>query len=148
MAYTIRKLPDEPIAILTIDRSLSSREEGMAMGREIGTTLATCGDHMHLILDYSTLDMSFGIIVMSLAASLLGDGTEVIKLTDPRLHIRIVGTNALSKLWQTAMRQTQYGATHVLRFDTVNGAIMDARLEEREQNPTPEHALDAEPVSE
>lgn len=137
MPYAITKLPDEPIAVLKIDQSLSSREEGMQMGHDIGKTLALCGDHMHLILDYSTLEMSFSVIVMSLAASLVGDGNQVIKMTDPRLEIRIVGTNAMAKLWASAMRQTQYGGKGALLFDTVDEAIIDARKDEAERNPAP-----------
>lgn len=138
MPYTISKLDNEPIAVLTIDHALNSREEGMAMGHEIGATLKRCGDHMHLILDYSTLDMSFSVIIMSLAAALIGDGDEVIKLTDPRLIIRIVGSNAMAKLWATAMRQAQYGSKEVLLFETVGAAVIDARKEEAEINPAPE----------
>jgi hypothetical protein len=37
--YTIEKLPGEPTTVLSIDQALNSREEGMQMGRNIGTAL-------------------------------------------------------------------------------------------------------------
>lgn len=130
MPYTTHKLPDEPIAILYVDHALTSRAEGIQMSRDIYTLLQQSGDHLHLILDYRDLDMSIGVIILSLAAALIGSGEEAIKLSDPRLHVRIVGSNGMARLWAMAMRQEQYGGQPTPLFDTVDEALEHARAAE------------------
>jgi hypothetical protein len=93
MAFQIKKLPDEPILIITIDLPMERHlAEFRVLCGEIGRLVDEAPGPVYRILDLRGEDIAFSDILLGIAEH---SGNQSGSLIDPRTRLMMVGTHAM-----------------------------------------------------
>ncbi len=133
MPVQIKKLPDEPITLITVTESI---DQGIMLpgpeetDRQIMEIVAETPGIDYLIVDISSVELSFSELV-----AVLGDARQEIKALGGRAFVEanmrylFVGSGELAELAVKALRQEQYGSIDTMLFRSVQEALTYARAE-------------------
>jgi hypothetical protein len=131
MAYTVERLTNEPIVVLTVVDPLGPPE----MQREAQTKVAEAGADvtgpLYRITDLTGLSISFGDIVRSLGEE-AKDKREG-SMSDGRVRSLIVAKDEIIKMAAASLSQQQYGALPIKLFTTRDEAVAYAREQVAEE---------------
>ena len=124
MAFAVKKLPDEPIVIVTIDLPVHEYEQNFrSLSNQLARLAENAAEGFEVILDGRTLDLSFSDVLLLID---LGQDTPAGTFADPRLHWSIVGTHPLFAIAVKKVRQQL--SAYVTLFETLDEALAAARL--------------------
>ena len=118
------RLPNEPIIVATYDGFITAQDV-----RDAAATIAefasTIEGSVYVISDILTATSSFAEVLEILRDQSRGvEGTT----TDPRIHVVLVGSNVMGKLFVDAMRQMKNGGVNVPMFPNMQAAFDSVRL--------------------
>jgi hypothetical protein len=123
MAFAVKKLPDEPIVIVTIDLPVHEYEQNFRnLSDQLARLAENTTERVDVILDGRALDLSFSDVLLLID---LGQDSPAGTFADPRLHWNIVGTHPLFAIAVKKVRQ-QLSATMDL-FATLEDALIAVR---------------------
>ena len=126
MAWTLERLDNEPIILVTVFPPTSSYEGTIQLLHEIAELATTIPDGpIYRINDYSAITPTLDdlINVMTLEAKLGLPGS----VGDPRTHLIAVGSGELVELGASSFSQDQFGNHNVPLFTSQDDALNYAR---------------------
>lgn len=122
MPYTLTKLPDEPIIIVTLEDPFTV-EDAKNTAQE--TPQYRSEDYVSfMISDASNITLPFSEMMM-IMAEVAGEGAG--KINDPQMRVVSVGNDEMVKFAAEAYKQDQYGAADVQMFEAVDDALQYVR---------------------
>jgi hypothetical protein len=127
MAYTLEKLPDEPIIILTVRDPLGTPAEHRKSHEEIVALINTIEGDVYRITDMRELNITFAQMVDRIAQE--GKARAAGAMSDERIKGIVVGSHDMVRFGTQAVSQQQYGGLKVPLFETLNEALTYARTE-------------------
>lgn len=137
MAVTYKKLPDEPITIITVT---GLQRDGMLMpgpddmDQEIVDIVEETPGKDYLIVDITNEEMNFSTLVMELSQA----RDEIRQLgkqyIDENICYVFVGSGNLADLAVKALKQEQYGGLETHLYPTLDTALDFAREQIRKEN--------------
>lgn len=119
MAYTVEKLGNEPIILVTLIGEVN-QSDGQQAFVEIAETIQSIDGHAYVIHDFRRYEVDFATIVRGLAMQTKGTPGSA---SDPHASTIIVGTSEMAKLVSEALKQEQYGSLKVPAFDSMDDAL-------------------------
>jgi hypothetical protein len=125
MPYTVKQVNDEPIMIMSFSGFVTSAEV-LDMSKECAVLMDKIGTPTYWILDVSTSTSDFQQLFNIILTQSKGQpGTA----TDPRGIGALVGTHPLIKLFQSAIKQRQFGGFNFPMFTSLESALAAIRLQ-------------------
>jgi hypothetical protein len=125
MAYTVSRLINEPIVVLTVRDPLGPPEMQREAQMKVAEAGADITGSIYRITDLTELTISFGDIVRSLGeeAKSKREGS----MSDSHVRSLIVAKDEIIKMAAASLSQEQYGALPVKLFTTRDDAVAYAR---------------------
>ncbi len=122
MSFTVQRLPNEPILIITrFDATPSDLPQIFQQSLELSEDIEGTVYRIH---DISRINPDFGTMVMGMAnASEKREGS----MRDPRFQDILVGSHELIRLASAAFQQEQYGGLTIPLFESLEEALDYAR---------------------
>jgi hypothetical protein len=124
MAYTVQRIPNEPIIVLKVMNPFNPAKEVPEQNAEIAKLSQGVTPPVYLISDLSELKISFSDLVVSLAEV---KRDEESAFNNKNLVTLTVGSNEMVRLSVEAAKQKQYGGVNIQIFGSVDEAIAHAR---------------------
>lgn len=125
MAFSVERVPDEPIIIMTILRRYDFEKDAPEAHTEVDRLLEEIEGRAYLITDYSQIDLTFSQLVVALGRATRG---ETGSASDPRIRQNIfVGEGEMVDLAAESLLQTQYGKLPVVVFPSLEKALTYVR---------------------
>lgn len=124
MAVTVKRLPDEPIIIATLD-GLVDAETSREVFRETARLYADIHEHIYRITDCTLIDADFPNTLGMLIEATKGTPGST---TDPNVTVVLVGGHQLTKFYADAMAQPQFGGVKVALFSSLDEALAYVRF--------------------
>ncbi|HEC22198.1 MAG TPA: hypothetical protein ENI95_04705 [Chloroflexi bacterium] len=124
MSFTMQRLPDEPILIVTrFDAVPSDLPDIFRLSLELKKEIEGTVYRIH---DLSRIDLDFSTMVEGMAnASAKCEGS----MRDSRFRDILVGSHELIQLASAAFQQKQYGGLTIPLFESLEEAVEYARLQ-------------------
>jgi hypothetical protein len=125
MAYTVERLTNEPIVVLTVRDPLGPPEMQREAQMKVAEAGADITGAIYRITDLTELTISFGDIVRSLGeeAKSKREGS----MSDSHVRSIIVAKDEIIKMAAASLSQEQYGALNIKLFTTRDEAVAYAR---------------------
>jgi hypothetical protein len=125
--FTIEKLPDEPIVLVTISSPLDVKHDLPLLAHQLQAVFDAEDGPLWDITDARDLSLAFGDMVSGMAMMTRG---ELAVLRDPKLRrFAIVVSNNLIMIAAKGLGQAQYGAIPMLICETLDEAFELVRAE-------------------
>jgi hypothetical protein len=133
MAYTIEKLPDEPIIILTVRDPLGTPAEHRKSHEEMVAVINTIEGNVYRITDMRELNINFADMLHRIAEEAKARSAGA--MSDERIKGIVVGSHDMVRLGTQALSQQQYGGLKIPLFERLEEALDYARDEIRKTEP-------------
>jgi hypothetical protein len=127
MSVTTEKLAGESIVILTLigeDVQKIMQQFGPKALHDVQQLMSEIEGPIYYINDFSQFGISFSNLVLALDDITRGQAST---LFGPQVHMILVGTSEMVKLWGEAAKQKQYGERKIPVFSSRDEAIAYAR---------------------
>lgn len=124
MKFTVERLPNEPILIVTIGKDYQVGKDSPDIFRAVDSKIGKDESGLYSIYDLREMKMTFGDLVIALSnQSQKAPGA----MADPRASAVIVGSSEMVKLGAQAFQQEQYGNLKFPLYESVEDALKYAR---------------------
>lgn len=125
-AYTVERLPDEPIIIIRFKGKVNLQVVGETFDI-VNQFAQEVGGVVYRISDYTETTSTFGEILqgMAAAAKQRAEGS----VFDSKVRLMFVGTNQWIRLMRDMMQQPQFGNLQIPTFVSIEDALSFIRRE-------------------
>jgi len=124
MKFTVERLPNEPILMITILKDYVVGKDTPDIVRTVDSKIGKDETGLYSIYDLREMKMTFGDLVLALSnQSQKAPGA----MADPRASAVIVGSSEMVKLGAQAFQQEQYGNLKFPLYQSVEEALSYAR---------------------
>jgi len=128
MAFTVEKLPDEPIIIITFRNPSNPTEDYGPLLDQVAKLCEGLEGPIYRITDLRQVNFSFSDMVVSIAEEFKSGRPG--SAADPRIKAVLAASGELVKLAAESVKQEQYGAqSDTPIFTSLDEAIAYARAE-------------------
>lgn len=124
MTYSIERLPDEPVIVVTWLQSTDVAKEAPGEFAEVDALIGP-DEKVFVINDLSALQTNFGGIVTGMAAQVLPQTPGA--PSDPRIHSILIASGALWEMAVKGAKQLQYGGLDIPLVPSREAALAYAR---------------------
>ena len=122
---TVEKLPGEPIAIITHRNPYVPERDIPHAEQELEKYLNETQGPLHVITDFSQVNTSFSLLVISMSEAISRQGLA--SISSNRIKLVLVGSHRLIELGAQALQQDQYGGLDVPFFANMDEALAYCR---------------------
>lgn len=126
MSVSVKKLPGEPIVIVTYTMPFKGKDDVNAANAGVADLITRVEGDLYRIADLSTVTIEWNELIRALQeATHRKEGT----LRDSRVHSIFVGEDQGVVMAVNSLKQQQYGGIDAKWFATLNEALEYARNE-------------------
>jgi hypothetical protein len=129
MPFTVERLGDEPIIVLTAVPPVSG-EDTADLPQRIAGLMRPEDELVFRIADVREMNLTFGDMVQWLSSETQGDAVPG-SMRDPRIRVITVATDDVTRIAVDAAKQDQYHGVEVEMYSTMDEALNSARRQLR-----------------